>query len=459
MCPAWAVGPVESSPRIAMSSSSLNVTWFLREVRSVVVRNLHHPQHSPQTANISSCPSLFISLKDPGSNSSSTLLYEGKSSDHTYNPSWTIVGLKLMPAALLLNDGKIENHMLHVEIVVNNGNNLVKYYSEEINPSNLVRLGKLDLNTINILPHNTLLLQTDDGYYVSDKLSQRLQLLNIIPKPLPDNTANDDEEEIEDTAMLINKYNTITSEVNRFKEEILVNINNNSNAVSSNTAEISKQFQLNKLRQAVLVAEQQVAEEESLELLELQLLQDNEMIANSLKQCEEYTKHIAELSIKCQEHHQDLTRIQFFYDARKVKLLSELQSVYPIELSEEGVYAIRGIELPIDTNSKDDEQISSAIGYLVHLIILTSKYLDISLRYPLLFHASRSWIRDPITGTALPLYKRGQDREKFDNGFLWLQRDCQQLMASRNVAYDKTKCILGNVKKLFDCAICPAIGL
>ena len=66
-----------------------------------------------------------------------------------------------------------------------------------------MRLGKLDLNTIIFLPYNTLLLQTDDGYYVSDKLSQRLQLLSIIPKPLPDNTANDDEEEIEDTTMLI----------------------------------------------------------------------------------------------------------------------------------------------------------------------------------------------------------------------------------------------------------------
>ena len=446
------------------SSSSLNVTWFLHEVRSVVVRNLHHPQHSPQTANnISlSSPSLFISLKDPGNNSSSTLLYEGKSPDHTCNPSWTIVGLKLMPAALLLNDGKIENHILHVEVVVNNGNDVIKYYSEEIDLNILVRLGKLDLNAINILPYNTLLLQTDDGYYVSDKLSQRLELLNIISKPLVDNNTtnnNDDEEEIEDTAMLINKYNTITSEINKFKEEILVNINNNSSTIGSNTVEINRQYQLNKLRQAVLVAEQQVVEEESLESLELQLLQDNEMIVNSLKQCEEYTKHIAELNVKCQEYHQDLTKIQFFYDARKVKLLSELQSIYPIELSEEGVYAIRGIELPIDTNSKDDEQISSAIGYLVHLIILASKYVDVSLRYPLLFHASRSWIRDPITGTALPLYKRGQDREKFDNGFLWLQRDCQQLLLSRNIAYDKTKCILGNVKKLFDCAICPAISL
>lgn len=432
------------------SESSLNVTWFLREVRSVVFRNLRHNSLHPPSS-----PCLLISLKENASSPTTTLLYEGTSLDDTCNPFYTIVGLKLMPMTLLLNNGKIENYLLYIEIV-NSNNKDMKYYTEEINLNSLIRLGKLDLNTISILPYNTLLLQTDDGYYVTDELSKQLQLLNINPKPLPTSNNRDD---IEDTIMLINKFNTTTNSVNSMKEEILVNINNNNKSIVFNTAEITKQNQLNKLREAVLEAEKQAMEEESLELLELALLQDNDIIVNSLRQCDEYRNNIAELNTKCQEYRQDLTKIQFFYDARKVKLLSELQSIYPIELSEEGIYAIRGIELPIDTNSKDDEQISSAIGYLVHLIILTSKYLEISLRYPLLFHASRSWIRDPITGTAMPLYKRGQDREKFENGFLWLQRDCQQVLASRNINYDKTRCVLGNVKKLFDCTICPSISL
>jgi hypothetical protein len=39
---------------------------------------------------------------------------------------------------------------------------------------------------------------------------------------------------------------------------------------------------------------------------------------------------------------------QFLLEARKVKLLSELQTIYPIERLENGEYAIRGLELPTD---------------------------------------------------------------------------------------------------------------
>jgi len=35
-------------------------------------------------------------------------------------------------------------------------------------------------------------------------------------------------------------------------------------------------------------------------------------------------------------------------EARKIKLLSELQTIYPIERLDNGEYAIRGIEMPAD---------------------------------------------------------------------------------------------------------------
>ena len=100
------------------------------------------------------------------------------------------------------------------------------------------------------------------------------------------------------------------------------------------------------------------------------------------------------------------------------------------------------------------------MGYTVHLLLLASKYLEVSvvlftflcfcgrktkfvgcthanhtcvvfkthscscscsreqipLRYQLLFMASRSFIRDPVVGngTTLPLFRRGTERERFD---------------------------------------------
>ena len=45
----------------------------------------------------------------------------------------------------------------------------------------------------------------------------------------------------------------------------------------------------------------------------------------------------------------DLFPLKFLLEARKMKLLSELQTIYPIErVDSSGEYAIRGLELPAD---------------------------------------------------------------------------------------------------------------
>lgn len=45
----------------------------------------------------------------------------------------------------------------------------------------------------------------------------------------------------------------------------------------------------------------------------------------------------------------DLFPLKFLLEARKMKLLSELQTIYPIErVDGSGEYAIRGLELPAD---------------------------------------------------------------------------------------------------------------
>jgi hypothetical protein len=42
------------------------------------------------------------------------------------------------------------------------------------------------------------------------------------------------------------------------------------------------------------------------------------------------------------------THTQFLLEARKIKLLSELQTIYPVERLDNGEFAIRGIEVPTD---------------------------------------------------------------------------------------------------------------
>ena len=94
-------------------------------------------------------------------------------------------------------------------------------------------------------------------------------------------------------------------------------------------------------------------------------------------------------------------KIKFLLQARQITLLQELIIIYPIEkisnnndnnssisytdnntsniniLNNES-YSIRGVEIPYDFQSKDDELLAAGLGYIVHLLLLISKYLEVS---------------------------------------------------------------------------------
>jgi hypothetical protein len=60
-------------------------------------------------------------------------------------------------------------------------------------------------------------------------------------------------------------------------------------------------------------------------------------------------------------------------------------------------------------------------------------------------------IKDSVIGRggALPLFKRGVERERFDRAREWLLRDIEQLMLFRGIPYEKKRGMLGNLKALF----------
>jgi hypothetical protein len=86
---------------------------------------------------------------------------------------------------------------------------------------------------------------------------------------------------------------------------------------------------------------------------------ENEMTKKELAKskvsqyCESYCiMHSINTTISLADvHRYTLPCMQFFVEARQLKLLSELQSIYPIVLLENGDYTIRGVELPADIYS------------------------------------------------------------------------------------------------------------
>lgn len=125
-------------------------------------------------------------------------------------------------------------------------------------------------------------------------------------------------------------------------------------------------------------------------------------------------------------------------------------------------------------STRDDEQVSTALGYVVHLLLLISKYLEINLRYQLLFYASRSMIRDSVSqptqtsasgavqtsqaGIALPLYRRGIEKERFDLAVQWLKSDVEQLLCTRGVLFNPKQGLLFNIQQIFTCDVCSSLS-
>lgn len=224
---------------------------------------------------------------------------------------------------------------------------------------------------------------------------------------------------------------------------------------------VCKFVDLEHLREKVRFAENEMKEEEEAERRDIDALMSNEDIIHDMRTCRELMSNSAEIEIRMKKVEMEAMKLQFLLEARQVKLINELQLIYPIERissdKEKDRHAIRGIELvtPGDGSpGRDDEQISTALGYIVHLVLLLSKYLEIPLRYQLLFYASRSIIRDPVQRDPkeqnLPLYRKDVEPERFKRAFNWLAKDVEQICTTMNVPYEWNRDILCNLQNLFN---------
>jgi hypothetical protein len=80
----------------------------------------------------------------------------------------------------------------------------------------------------------------------------------------------------------------------------------------------------------------------------------------------------------------------------------------------------------------DEEQTSTALGSIVHVVILLSKYFKTPLRYRLVYKASRSSIYDDADdqerSNCFPLFSKGQETLRFERGIFLLQANIELLL-------------------------------
>jgi hypothetical protein len=197
---------------------------------------------------------------------------------------------------------------------------------------------------------------------------------------------------------------------------------------------------LAKLQKDVLLSQKLLEKEEEIEKIQLKSLKQYQNFQNKINQCEQLVMNISDLNYLITDQKKQLLKLQFLLESRQLYLISRLADIYPITKSHsnsatssgggglgEEVFTIRGVELnEHNITYRNDDNIETALGYLSHLLQLISKYLELPLRYQILYYASRSMIRDCIAipaivsfsttsftnGVVLPLYRRGVEKER-----------------------------------------------
>jgi predicted amino acid-binding ACT domain protein len=141
---------------------------------------------------------------------------------------------------------------------------------------------------------------------------------------------------------------------------------------------------------------------------------------------------------------------------RLAELLIDLLNIYPIEpsVSDPLIYTICGIPLPnsiYDGYNLDD--ISTALGYTCHLIIIIADYINVVLRYPIKHMSSRSTIIDPLNiecqpMNEFPLFTKKLNNNRFIYGVFLLNKNIEQLLNHIKQNVSNLKNTLPNLRKL-----------
>lgn len=144
---------------------------------------------------------------------------------------------------------------------------------------------------------------------------------------------------------------------------------------------------------------------------------------------------------------------------RQKELISELAFIYPVaQFPDQKGYSICFVHLPNseDFNDRDDLMVSVALGYVTHVLLMMSHFLDVPLRYPLIHYGTNSSVRDNLVEhfsdkeREFPLYLKGKDKMRFNYSVYLLNRNIAQLRCNCNLTTKDLRCTLHNLYGLFE---------
>lgn len=424
-----------------------NFAGFVKQVKQIEVSNLHPEEVNGAKMGSSIIPmtKLTVLSADSAAGNGKVAMRSNKAVQ-TCNPYWDMQHMQWEEEEYLEKWGRDQ----HVSLVIaDEGRGPPCHVQIDFDVSTLVFLGRIDVRQI-FLPLNSLFLHDDDGLWVT------METIQSVPQFEPEVATarrvveTDRKEEINDLEGAISE-DTAIDEIEGVEKLRELSAKHKEARKGTKGSNIVLKKELEEWKKKVEAMEAEADEEERIMKREAEALSEVADVKGAISLCGKFTDEVKELERQVKEIIDSGMKTKFLLEARQLKLVGELQTIYPIEpVRSTGKYAIRGLELPaFDCSAREEEHLTTALGYLVHLLLLLSKYLDVPLRYQLLYFSSRSLVKDAVSGISVPLYRKDIEPEKFKKAIVWLQRDVEQLLNSRGLVFDERRNILAETNRLF----------
>jgi hypothetical protein len=72
------------------------------------------------------------------------------------------------------------------------------------------------------------------------------------------------------------------------------------------------------------------------------------------------------------------------------------------------------------------------------------------IRDPIAVPSNYGQVATSVSGVALPLHRKGVEKDRFDLAITWLKCDIEQILNSRKITYDIREGMLANVYTFFN---------
>ena len=325
------------------------------------------------------CSSIDKQLNDINSPTSSNAILSSSIAVCSSNPSWTFSGM-FSPSLISSSQSFARMGMRKflakvIHCPQSDTSEEFTLLSEEVDLSRLIPL-KVSKERHNF-PLNFLFIVIEDTLYTTESMYRRIQPLS--PQQFPPLTdtagitffciAGDEEEHVGESnsedlslsAVCCRRIAESELRLETLRNRILVE-----HGASSSKAAIEREQKLatlKALRETVAKAEEMQLQEEREILRDKKVLGRlrGEEMKQSLDRLSSLSDQLRESAATLQQRRSKLSKVRFLFEARQVKLLSDLQSIYPIDPGSSfsaplgssgdgdgqfgGVSSIRGIEL------------------------------------------------------------------------------------------------------------------